>query len=75
MWRAPCCTDRALFSQTELCIRGRQAELRIGSCLYHELFEAEGVSLAECCCCSQDSLWCGCFGAACPWPLRRCLLT
>ena len=35
--------------------------MEVQHCLYQALFEVEGVSLAECCCCSQDSVWCGDF--------------
>ncbi|KAK9828436.1 hypothetical protein WJX81_008096 [Elliptochloris bilobata] len=34
-----------------------QAELQIKRCLYHAMFESEGLSLTECSCCSQDSVW------------------
>ena len=48
-------------SQTAAALSFRHAELRVQHCLYQALFESEGVSLAECCCCSQDSVWCGLF--------------
>ena len=40
-------------------LSARHAEMKVNHCLYQDLFESEGVSLAECCCCSQDSVWCG----------------
>uniref|UniRef100_A0A061RXE9 L-2-amino-thiazoline-4-carboxylic acid hydrolase n=1 Tax=Tetraselmis sp. GSL018 TaxID=582737 RepID=A0A061RXE9_9CHLO len=35
-----------------------EASMTVTSCLYHSVFEAEGLPhLAGCCCCSVDSMW------------------
>jgi hypothetical protein len=43
---------------TELARGPNTSSLKVHSCLYQQVFEAEGLpQLTSCCCCTQDRVW------------------